>query len=90
MILRRWSETARRYMPYAVPDEWHVSTYEADMATVVNCCQCGRELPFGETCTSMQVQDAVGFGYAVCGGCYFGMEMPERNMAMRAREEAGK
>lgn len=81
MILRRWSEAARRYMPYVVPDEWHVSTYESEMSTVVNCAQCGREIPFGETYTSMQVQDPVGFGYGVCESCYFGMELPEYEAA---------
>lgn len=81
MILRRWSESGRRYMPHVVPDWWHVSTYEADMSVPVNCCQCGRELPYGECYTSLQVQTLEGFGYAVCGECYFGLEVPERRRA---------
>ena len=86
MILRRWSESERRHMPYVVPDDWHVSTYEADMSTLVNCCQCGRKLPFGETYTSMQVQTSVGFGYAVCRDCYFGLEIPECEKARRTHD----
>ena len=78
MLLRKWSETKHIYEPYEVPDSWHVSTYETDMETPVNCCQCGRELTFGESYTSMQVQTEVGFGYAVCGDCYFNHEVPER------------
>ena len=78
MLLQRWSEAERRYMPYVVPSGWHVSTYEADMDALVNCCQCGRKLTFGECYTSMQVQTRAGFGYAVCGDCYFGFEVPER------------
>lgn len=78
MILRRWSESEHRYMPYVVPDDWHVSTYETDMSAPVNCCQCGRELPYGECYTSLQVHTPVGMGYAVCGDCYFGLEVPER------------
>lgn len=81
MILRRWSESEHKYMPYSIPDDWHVSTYEDDLDTAVNCCQCGRELPFGECYTSMQVQTKAGFGYAVCGDCYFGFEVPERQAA---------
>lgn len=81
MILRKWNETTHKYEPYVVPDEWHVSTYEADMSTVVNCCQCGRRLPFGETYTSLQVQTTTGFGYGVCEDCYFGMELPEYEAA---------
>lgn len=78
MILRRWSESEHRYMPYVVPDDWHVSTYETDMTKLVNCAQCGRELPFGECYTSYQVHTPIGMGYAVCGDCYFGYEVPER------------
>ena len=81
MILRKWNETTRKYEPYTVPNGWHVSTYEADMSTMVNCCQCGRRLPFGETYTSMQVQTPMGFGYGVCKDCYFGMELPEYRAA---------
>ena len=81
MILRRWSESTRRYMPYVVPDEWRVSSFEEDMETPVNCCQCGRELPYGECYTSIQVHTPIGMGYAVCGDCYFGHEVPERERA---------
>lgn len=82
MNLRRWDEFKHEYMPYEVPDDWHVTIYETDMQTPVNCAQCGRELPFGRTYTSTQVQTLFGFGYAVCGDCYFGKEIPER---LRAR-----
>lgn len=87
MILRRWSEAERRYEPYEVPDDWRVSAYEDDMGTRVNCCQCGRELTWGETYTSMQVQTPVGFGYGVCHECYFGREVPEREAAMERESE---
>ena len=86
MILRKWNETTRKYESYTVPDEWHVSTYEADMSTMVNCCQCGRRLPFGETYTSLQVQTPVGFGYGVCAGCYFGKEVPEYEAARKVEQ----
>ena len=84
MMLQRWDEKERQYRPYEVPDDWHVTTYETDMDTIVNCCQCGREVPFGECYTSMQVQTSVGFGYAVCERCYYDKEWPEREEARRA------
>lgn len=86
-MLQRFNEKERVYEPYQVPDDWYVSTYETDMDTTVNCCQCGRKVPFGECYTSMQVQTAVGFGYAVCGECYYGKEWPEREEARRGDTE---
>ena len=74
----KWNEEKRVYEPYIVPDQWRLSTYETDMDARVNCCHCGREVAFGECYTSLQVQTPVGFGYAVCGDCYFGKEVPER------------
>lgn len=83
MMLQRWDEKERQYRPYEVPDDWHVTTYETDMDTTVNCCQCGREVHFGETFTSMQVHTRYGIGYAVCDRCYYGKEWPERDAARK-------
>ena len=79
--LRKYNERKRQYEPYEVPDEWHVSCYETDMDTKVNCCQCGREVRYGECFTSMQVHTPMGMGYAVCERCYFDKEVPERREA---------
>ena len=46
------------------------SYYEADMSTVVNCAQCGKELVYADSYTSLEVQTPLGFGYAVCADCY--------------------
>ena len=57
--------------PWPVPAEWRVTTLEADMDAPVECAQCGRTLPFGETFTSLEVHElGAGFGYAVCGECH--------------------
>lgn len=71
MKLRKWNYEKREYEPYEVPDSWSVKTYSDDMDEIVNCCQCGRELPFGECYTSHEVHTEHGMGYAVCGKCYF-------------------
>ena len=85
MRLRKWDERKRAYEPYDVPDEWHVTTIETDMATRVNCAQCGREITFGEAYTSLQVHSPIGFGYAVCEECYHLKEWPERVAAEEGR-----
>jgi hypothetical protein len=69
-ILRKWNPNTRQYEPYRIPDSYHVSTWETDMATPVNCAQCGTVLPFGETYTSRQVHTEHGFGFGVCEECY--------------------
>ena len=37
---------------------------------IVNCPQCGKELPYGETYTSKEIHNWVGLGYGVCEECY--------------------
>ena len=85
MRLRKWDERKKAYEPYDVPDEWHVTTFESDMNERVNCAQCGREISFGDSYTSMQVHSPIGFGYAVCEDCYHLKEWPERVAAEEAR-----
>lgn len=85
MMLQKYNEQKREYEPYEVPDDWYVSTYENDMDAKVNCCQCGREVTFGECYTSMQVHTCIGFGYAVCERCYYGIEWPARKAAEALR-----
>lgn len=70
MRLRRWNPEAREYRPYDVPDGWRVSCYEEDMGAMVDCAECGRRLPYGETYTSLRVHTPGGFGYGVCEECY--------------------
>lgn len=70
MILSRWDRDAGRYLPHEVPDDWNCKTYSTDMDEIVNCAQCGRELPFGKCFTSLEVHTKVGFGYAVCEPCH--------------------
>lgn len=78
--LRKWNRCEHGYDDYIVPDEWHVSCYETDMQTEVNCCQCGQRLPFGETYTSLEVHmGKTGFGYGVCYDCHVAEISRERS-----------
>lgn len=69
-ILRKWSFSERCYKPYRVPASWRVSTYERDMATAVNCANCGTPIAWGDTYTSMSIHTDGGMGYGICERCY--------------------
>ena len=70
MKLRKWNYELREYEPYEVSDEWDCKWYGTDMAEVINCCQCGKEVKFGKCYSSQEVHTAVGFGYMVCPECH--------------------
>lgn len=70
LFMRKWNYEKHEYEDYSVPIDWYVSTYETDMDKVVNCASCGKELPFGDTYTSLEIHTTVGFGYGVCEECY--------------------
>ena len=70
MELRKWNYETHEYEPIEVPDEWNVSLYTENMDEIVNCPHCGKELRFGETYTSKEIHNWVGFGYGVCEECY--------------------
>lgn len=70
MTLERWNWKTRKYENYDVPDSWCVKTFVPDLDTVVDCASCGTGVPFGLCYTSLEIHNAVGFGYAVCAECY--------------------
>lgn len=70
LIYQKWNYNKHQYEPYVIPDYYYLSTYENDMNKIVNCCQCLKEMKFGEGYTSMEVHTPVGFGYCVCEECY--------------------
>lgn len=68
---KRWNYHAHKYDTIYLPEEWYVSCFEGDdMDVMVNCPHCGKELRFGETYTSREIQTQNGFGYGVCEECY--------------------
>lgn len=85
MILRRWNYKTHKYDKVQIPDNWYVSIYEDNMNIMVNCPHCGKALRFGETYTSKEFHDFVGFGYGVCEECY--EKEWERYLKERKEEE---
>lgn len=72
MVLNKWNYEKQDYEPYEVPDDWNVKMYSNDMDEIINCCQCGCSVKYGECYTSKEVHNNFGFGYMVCEKCYDG------------------
>lgn len=70
MILRKWNVKSHTYEPYEIPDDWKIPLIDDNMDEIVNCVQCGKELPFGDGYTSLEVHTEIGIGYTVCHECY--------------------
>lgn len=69
-VMKKWNFETHQYEEYIVPLDWNVSMYETDMDKVVNCAECGKQIKYGESYTSVKIHDEVGFGYAVCYECH--------------------
>lgn len=69
MVLNKWNYEKHRYEPYEIPNSWKVPII-CDLDNIVNCPQCGKELKYGDTFTSLEIHTGVGFGYGVCDKCY--------------------
>ena len=70
MVIGKWNYEKHDYEPYEVPNNKILKTYSTNMEEVVNCCQCLKEMKFGDGYTSMEVHTNIGFGYCVCEECY--------------------
>ena len=70
MILNKWNYKKHIYEDYEIPNEWNVKTYADSLNEIINCCQCGKRIKFGDSYTSLEVHTEMGFGYSVCKRCY--------------------
>ena len=70
MKLQKFSRVDHKYHDYYVADKYNLKTFTLDMDEIVNCCQCMKEMRFGDGYTSMEVHTEIGFGYCVCYDCY--------------------
>ena len=64
--LQKWDYEQHKYLPYFVPADWKISLLLQDMDELINCCQCGGEVKFGDTYTSKEIHTESGFGYCIC------------------------
>lgn len=70
MFLQRWDYDLHDYVPFVVPTKWNVVIYGNNMDEIINCPTCGVELKLGDSYTSKEVHDNIGFGFCVCEKCY--------------------
>lgn len=71
MVINKWNNKKKKYDKVKIPNEWKITTYEIDMDKVVNCVNCGKEIPFGNSYTSRRFHTEMGMGYSECEECYF-------------------
>lgn len=69
-VLQKWDYESHEYRQILVPAGWNCKLYTDNMDEIVNCPHCGKELKFGETFTSLEIQNPAGFGYGVCEECH--------------------
>lgn len=72
MLLKRWNYEKHTYTPYEIPDDkdLNIKLFSGDLNEVVNCPHCLKEVKFGDTYTSLEFHNEVGFGFSVCARCY--------------------
>ena len=70
MFLKKWDYSTHSYRPYEIPDDWVCKYSGFNMSEIINCCQCGKEVTFGECYSSLEVHTSYGMGYMVCEDCH--------------------
>ena len=80
--MNKWDYELHQYVKFLIPAEWKVVLACDEMDEKVNCCQCGKEVEFGNTYSSQEFHNEIGFGYAVCEECH----EKEMERAMRKYE----
>ena len=81
-LLDKWNYDSDTYEPYEIPDSWNVATFSRDMEKLIDCCQCGLTIKYGDAYTSKEVHTHIGIGYMVCEDCY--REERARELTTRA------
>lgn len=67
--LQKWNSKLGKYEPHIIPDSWEVTKYSA-LGLRCNCASCGVWIKYGQTYTSLEIHDQIGFGFAVCPKCH--------------------
>lgn len=85
-LLSKWDYNWDCLGPYPVPDGWKCVLRADSEDEMINCAQCGKEIPYGKSCVSMEILTPAGFGYAVCDDCAH-EELERRYRAMQRKEK---
>ena len=81
----RFNRSSGEYEQYVLPEG--AVTYCEDMAQIVACRSCGKPLVFGESCTSLEIHNKYGIGFAVCDKCFWKEAERLKNGLKRSEEE---
>lgn len=68
MTAQKWNYKMHDYEPYELP--LNATMFEYDMDTIVACARCGDQMVYGNSYTSLEIHNAMGFAYCVCEKCY--------------------
>lgn len=67
---KKWNYVTHSYDDYYVPIDKVLITWSDDLGAKINCCQCLKEITYGDSYVSLEVHNEAGMGYAVCEDCY--------------------
>jgi hypothetical protein len=70
VIMLKWDFFKKEYTEFVPNSKGVYKTYCSNMNERVNCAHCGKRLKFKDSYTSLQIQDHIGMGFAVCKECY--------------------
>ncbi|NLD11690.1 MAG: hypothetical protein GX671_08080 [Clostridiales bacterium] len=84
--MKKFNYKTGEYEDYDVPAEWNVLTCSDNLRAKINCADCGAELEYGDSYTSLSIRTDVGFGYCVCKECY-NREWRDRTNAKREEDK---
>lgn len=79
----KWNYETHEYDVYDLPRG--AAVYSSDMDKIINCAGCGKAVAFGDTYTSFEIHDEVGFGYGVCAMCH--AEEVKRSLETKEAED---
>lgn len=64
----KWSFEKHKYEPCQISE--NASLPRENFEDLVDCAECGKQIKFGDSYTSLRIQTSIGLGYAVCEDCY--------------------
>lgn len=71
MIIQRFNVKTKQYEDCRLPNTWRIKLICDNDNEKLNCVNCGKEITFSKSYTSMRYHNNYGIGYLECENCYF-------------------
>lgn len=68
--MTKYDTKQREFVEYKPQKGWHCLAVCFQDQEIVNCANCGKQLPFGHTFASRTIKNKKNVGYGVCPECY--------------------